>query len=188
MFFCWRFEIITAKKHGVISGQQTCADGEIEWSKQLPQTCQLSRYVSKWCLCTCRSNMFCHRNISLINHLPKQVVPSTWSCATSVSSTTTSLSISVLPAVYYMEVFRKASRHTCILFCIHFLLIVPLILQGDDKRFGITIIGISWDGSGSLFIVHFSEHIFVIYSKRIWIIHYYILLRGLHHNSIALGV
>lgn len=37
------FEIITAKEHGVISGQQTRADGPIEWSKELPHTCRLSR-------------------------------------------------------------------------------------------------------------------------------------------------
>nr|XP_022298210.1 inhibitor of nuclear factor kappa-B kinase subunit epsilon-like [Crassostrea virginica] len=39
------FQMISKKDSGVISGEQTSATGTIVWSKELPKTCQLSRYL-----------------------------------------------------------------------------------------------------------------------------------------------
>ena len=37
--------MIAKKDHGVIAGEQKSRNGEIIWSKQLPKTCRLSKYV-----------------------------------------------------------------------------------------------------------------------------------------------
>lgn len=41
-----RFKITTEKPTGAISGLQHVVDGSIEWSYNLPHSCQLSQYVS----------------------------------------------------------------------------------------------------------------------------------------------
>jgi len=41
-----RHRIISKKKTGFISGIQRTKDGDIEWDKELPRTCNLSRCVS----------------------------------------------------------------------------------------------------------------------------------------------
>ena len=37
--------MIAKKDHGVIAGEQKSRNGEIIWSKELPKTCRLSKYV-----------------------------------------------------------------------------------------------------------------------------------------------
>lgn len=39
------FQMISHKDPGVISGEQTSATGDIIWSKELPKTCRLSKYL-----------------------------------------------------------------------------------------------------------------------------------------------
>lgn len=42
-----RYKITTEKPTGAISGVQRAADGSIEWSYNLPHSCQLSQYVGQ---------------------------------------------------------------------------------------------------------------------------------------------
>jgi len=39
----WRYEIISSKPTGIISGIQTQTDGDIVWSRDFPNNCSLSR-------------------------------------------------------------------------------------------------------------------------------------------------
>lgn len=43
-----RYKITTEKPMGAISGVQRVAEGPIDWSYHLPQSCQLSQYVSSY--------------------------------------------------------------------------------------------------------------------------------------------
>ena len=42
-----RYKITTEKASGVLSGVQETPDGMIKWSRQLPDTCQLSQWVRR---------------------------------------------------------------------------------------------------------------------------------------------
>lgn len=54
-----RFKITTEKPTGAISGLQHVVDGSIEWSYNLPHSCQLSQYVSTSCVSRVVSVFIC---------------------------------------------------------------------------------------------------------------------------------